>query len=546
MGSLQPLTEDITMGWRKRHLLGITEFTVDEMAYIMRKSREVEIALQRHDQRGYQFITDPDVVVGKAMFEDSTRTRISFEAAARLCGAVVEGFDSAKGTSYSNKGESTAHTMIMLNEYRAVVAFVRHHLDGAPRHIAQVMQQRQMCGAPFTGIINAGDGKHEHPTQTILDRYTILKALNRLSPDSDHQYSLRGLTILLANDLKYGRVPHSNVKDFARDKVHFIFVAPPQMQMPEMYLRYIEECGSTYEMHDRLDDEVLHRPDVVCMFRSQFERMPPEIQAELRATRNDFIMTPEKVKAMKREAILLHPLPIPRWDPEIHPLVDNLSQAMYFEQAGNGIPTRIVEIALTAGYLGEDFEGQTFVEETEEDIFFTQRPHVAREHDGLHSIRPIQDGVVIDHLPPGEEITLLMMLHHRKGDEHRIATVEKKNHPGQYKGMLMLPGRELTIDELRLVGARVGGRLTHGEPVTVNTIRGGQVVQKLDLQMPRAVVGLGSCNNIIRDAQGNVMGGCIAHPYFNEHATPHFVRVAENLYRCWYCDQLHQASEIFS
>ena len=534
------------MPWKRRHLVSIEEFTPDEMRYLMMKSHQVEQALDRNDRSGYRFITDHDIVVAKAFFEDSTRTRISFETAIRLCGGVVEGFDSAKGTSYTEKKESTGHTMVMLNRYRANAIVVRHHLDGAARHIAQIMDQQFERGSRLTKVINAGDGKHEHPTQTILDRYTILKNKGRLDPNHEHAYSLHGLTIVMANDLKFGRVPHSNVKNFARDGVHFIFVAPQQMQIPDPYLQYIEQCGSTYEFRPVLDKDVCSQADVLMMYRSQLERMPAEVQAELLASKGDFTLTVAKAEAMKEDGIIMHPLPLPRWNSEIDPEVDLMKNAFYFNEAEAGIPTRIVEVALCTGYLGEDFEGEVYQEPNEEDIFWTERQHIPKElHDGEHKIRPISNGVVIDHLPPGLEVELYLHLRGEVGEHYRLATVEKKGMPGCDKGILMLPNRRPDVKLFRTVAAFVGGRETHGELATVNHIVDKKVDSKTDLGQPQVIEGQGSCSNIIRDAKGNVIGGCFSHPHFSEHATPRFMRAQKGFVRCLYCDHLMRSNEIF-
>ncbi|HCC23399.1 TPA: aspartate carbamoyltransferase [Candidatus Falkowbacteria bacterium] len=534
------------MTWKRRHLVDIAEFTEDEMRYLMEKAFQVEQALKRKDRKGYRFITDDDVVVAKAFFEDSTRTRISFESAIRKCGGVVEGFDSAKGTSYATKGESTNHTIQMINRYGADAVAMRHHLDGAARFVAMQMDKTFARGGRLTVVINAGDGKHQHPTQTILDRYTILKATGRLDPSHPQAYSLRGLTLVMANDLKYGRVPHSNVMNFAKDGVHFIFVAPNQMQMPETYLRYIEACGSTYEIRYILDKDVCREADVLLMYRSQLERMPQEVQAELRSLKSDFTLNVAKAKSMKPGAIIMHPLPLPRWEPEIAPEVDDLPNAYYFDEAEHGLYVRIPIVALSTGYLGEDFEGEAYEPKEETDTFWTKRQHVAKEEsDGKHTLRPISNGIVIDHLPPGLEVELYLHLRREIGESYRAATVPKKNMPDCMKGMLMLPGREPDDKLLRTVAAFVGGVVTHGELTTVNHIVDQQVVDKFDLGQPRVIEGLGNCSNIIRDVQGNVVGGCISHPHFCEHVTSRFVRAHEGFVRCYFCDHLMRSKEIF-
>ncbi|MFQ5474314.1 MAG: hypothetical protein ACE5DM_00605, partial [Candidatus Nanoarchaeia archaeon] len=254
------------------HFVSSDDITPDIMRYIMIKASDIEKHIEENNVGLYELANTPHLRIGSAFFEDSTRTRISFETAAELLGGVTKGFAGPAGTSLKKK-ESLRHTLEMIAGYGAKAIVIRHSLDGAARWAAESMERRaKRTGKAIIPILNGGDGKHEHPTQTVLTRYVMLKDAGRLTDKCEHPYSLEGMNILVAGDLLFGRVPHSNVKDFSKDGVHFIFVAPDRFQMPEAYLKIIEDNGSTYEMHERLTPDIIGRCDALSAFRFQIER----------------------------------------------------------------------------------------------------------------------------------------------------------------------------------------------------------------------------------------------------------------------------------
>lgn len=257
-------------------------------------------------------------------FEPSTRTRLSFEAAMMELGGNVLGFSSADSSS-SSKGESVADTVKVVSCYADVIA-MRHPKEGAP-YLASLKSD-----AP---IINAGDGGHNHPTQTLTDLLTIRREKGRLS----------NITVGFCGDLKFGRTVHSLIKALSRyDNIHYIMISPEELEIPE----YIKEevfgkKGIAYEQV-RTIDEVIGQLDILYMTRVQRERFFNE--ADYIRLKDTYILDMPKLKEAKEELRILHPLPRVN---EIAVEVDEDPRACYFRQALNG---KYVRMALIMKLLG--------------------------------------------------------------------------------------------------------------------------------------------------------------------------------------------------
>ncbi len=244
-------------------------------------------------------------------FEPSTRTRLSFEAAMMELGGNVLGFSEANSSSAA-KGESVADTVAVVSGYADIIA-MRHPKEGAPL---------VATGASEVPIINAGDGGHHHPTQTLTDLFTI----KREKGDFDN------LTIGLCGDLKFGRTVHSLIAAMSRyTGVRFVLISPEELKVPS-YVKesYIKSKGIPYEQVKSLDD-AMPKLDVLYMTRVQRERFFNE--EDYLRLKDSYILTPEKLRAAKKDMIVLHPLPRVN---EISTEVDNDPRAAYFRQAKNG------------------------------------------------------------------------------------------------------------------------------------------------------------------------------------------------------------------
>ena len=252
-------------------------------------------------------------------FEPSTRTRLSFESAMHRLGGSVVGFSEA-GSSSSAKGESLSDTVQTVGCYADIIA-MRHPKEGAP-----VVAARR-AGVP---IINAGDGSHNHPTQTLTDLLTIWR----------QKGSFNNLTIGLCGDLKFGRTVHSLVGAMARyTGIKFIFIAPEELRFPRYIIEdELESRGIPYEEVSTME-EVMPQLDVLYMTRVQKERFFNE--ADYIRLKDTYILTPDKLVPAKQDMIVMHPLPRVN---EISVAVDDDPRACYFAQAKNGMFIRMALI----------------------------------------------------------------------------------------------------------------------------------------------------------------------------------------------------------
>lgn len=257
-------------------------------------------------------------------FEPSTRTRLSFEAAMYELGGNVLGFSDA-GSSSASKGESVADTIRVVENYADIVA-MRHPKEGAPTVAA--MKSR-------IPVINAGDGGHNHPTQTLTDLLTIKRELGRLD----------NLTIGLCGDLKFGRTVHSLIQAMVRyENVKFIMISPKELKLPEYLVDEVLLKKNIEFVETESLDEVMPELDVLYMTRVQRERFFNE--ADYIRLKDTYVITPAKLETAKNTMRILHPLPRVN---EISVEVDNDERACYFRQAANG---KYVRMALIMKLLG--------------------------------------------------------------------------------------------------------------------------------------------------------------------------------------------------
>ena len=253
-------------------------------------------------------------VVATLFFEPSTRTRLSFETAVNRLGGRVIGFSDASTTS-SSKGETLKDTIKMVSNYVDLIV-MRHHLEGAARYATEVTD---------TPIINAGDGAHQHPSQTMLDLYSIYKT----------QGTLENLTITMVGDLKYGRTVHSLLMAMQYFNPTFNFVACDELKMPAEYKEFCDQKGIKYTEHKDFSEEVINSSDIIYMTRVQRERFTDIMEYE--KVKNLYNLHNAMLDNSKDNLRILHPLPRVN---EIDQDVDDNPKAYYFQQAQNGLYAR--------------------------------------------------------------------------------------------------------------------------------------------------------------------------------------------------------------
>jgi aspartate carbamoyltransferase catalytic subunit len=292
-----------------KHLASIHDLSDEDMRFLLRRARDMERDLERR-----RHVLDGRIVC-TAFFEPSTRTRLSFEAAAHRLGAHVIGFSDPATTS-SAKGETLEDTVRMLAGYSDLIV-MRHPVEGAARRAAAVSS---------VPIVNAGDGPGEHPTQTLLDLYTM---------EQHRKGGIEGLEVALVGDLKFGRTVHSLVPALQRMGAHPVAVAAPGLELPASVGKGVRAMGL---------EEAAATCDVLYVTRIQKERFPDAAAYE--KVKGSFRIDVPLLERTRSRAIVMHPLP--RVD-EIAPEVDAHPAAKYFDQARNAVPVRMAVLAALLG-----------------------------------------------------------------------------------------------------------------------------------------------------------------------------------------------------
>ena len=299
---------------KNRNLISITDFSKDEYMKILDLAEEFEKNPIQDIARGK--------VVATLFFEPSTRTRLSFESAANRMGAKVIGFSDATSSSTS-KGESLSDTIKTVSRYADLIV-MRHPLEGSARLASEVSS---------VPVINAGDGANQHPTQCMLDLYSIRKT----------QRTLENLHLALVGDLKYGRTVHSLTEAMCHFNTTFHLISPPSLKLPSSVKMHIKDRRLKYVQYTEIQDAI-DQADILYMTRVQRERFL-DIQ-DYEKVKNTYILDKSMLENAKENLKILHPLPRVN---EINTNVDATPQAYYFEQAQNGV---YVRQALIAAILG--------------------------------------------------------------------------------------------------------------------------------------------------------------------------------------------------
>ena len=290
----------------KHNFVTIADLSKEKILYMIKLAQEFEKHPNREILKGK--------VVATLFFDPSTRTRLSFETAANRLGARVIGFSDAKVTS-ATKGETLKDTILMVSNYADAIV-MRHYIEGAAQYASEV--------APIP-IINAGDGAHQHPSQCMLDLYSIYKT----------QGTLENLNICLVGDLKYGRTVHSLIMAMRHFNPTFHFIAPKELAMPNEYKIYCKEHNIKYVEHTAFNEKIINEADILYMTRVQKERFSDLMEYE--KVKNVYILKNDMLNNARDNMKILHPLPRVN---EIEYEVDTNPHAYYIQQAQNGLYAR--------------------------------------------------------------------------------------------------------------------------------------------------------------------------------------------------------------
>jgi len=293
-----------------RSLVSIDDYTKEEILEVLARATEFEKNPNSNILEGK--------VISSLFFEPSTRTRLSFETAISRMGGRIVGFSDSSSSSTS-KGETLNDTIKMVSNYSDLIV-MRHPIEGSARWASEVSD---------VPVINAGDGANQHPTQTMLDLYSIQKT----------QGTLENLNIFMVGDLKYGRTVHSLLMALSHFNPTFHFIAPKELEIPRAYKIFMDENNITYYEHTEFDS-IINDADILYMARVQRERFADPLEYE--KVKNVYILKNDMLKDTRDNLRILHPLPRVN---EIAVDVDANPKAYYFEQALNGVYARQAIIA---------------------------------------------------------------------------------------------------------------------------------------------------------------------------------------------------------
>jgi aspartate carbamoyltransferase catalytic subunit len=293
-----------------KHIISINDFSKEDIVFILKQCFKM-------DKHGDKPLLR-DKIMASLFFEPSTRTRLSFETAMNRLGGRIIGFAESSSTS-TQKGESLYDTIRMVMQYADVIV-IRHPLEGAARLAADVSS---------IPVINAGDGANQHPTQTFLDLYSIVKTHPYLVKQDE-----KPLEIAFMGDLKYGRTVHSLITALSNFYCRMWFVSHPLLTVPDSYLQILTKRNIPFYQVESLED-VINKVDILYATRIQAERFPDPVEYE--KVKDSYRLKKDHLTNVRKGFKIMHPLPRVA---EIDTDVDNLPAAYYFDQAGNGIPVR--------------------------------------------------------------------------------------------------------------------------------------------------------------------------------------------------------------
>lgn len=522
----------------KSHFYGRTiavvdDLSVDEQLYLYKKTAELKGLIRDQGDTSSFRINDPELGVYLMFFENSTRTKESFRNAACFHNVKMNNFDAQ--TSSVNKNESIGDTIKMLFGYSERSLFImRTAQEGVCKMLDEVLgDYASKIGYDKPSFLNGGDGKHEHPTQEFLDEYTFLEKKGWKNDE---------IHIVLTGDLFHGRTVHSKVdglKIFKKVKVDLI--APDDLSLPENYEKRMIENGFDVRKFESIA-EYLAQSSIAGIWyftRLQLERMGDEVKEKAKYLRDAVTFKEEYMDRLPEGTKFYHPLPRHKVHPVIPGFLDRTELNGWDEQSMNGYFTRIVEIGMVAGKIGNDFKGIPKSFEKLKTDFIEEIPVMrqSKVQDRYKvGIKPVEEGIVIDHIGKDEELEQIW--NHIDRIRRILKLSCRSSHgvyhstdPQHYKGIISLPDiHSFDEKELKKLAAIAPG-------CTLNIIENSSVKKKYRLHMPPRIYNFDeiSCKNEI----------CISHPSRYENIATDFYRSSTRTFICHYCDTSHKYDEIW-
>ena len=519
-----------------RTLAVINDFSIEERLYLFEKGKELKKLLKENNKKELEKfrINDSDFGIYEVFIEDSTRTKESFKNAAEFHRVKLSNLDA--GSSSINKSESFADTFNTLCGYDNSVYIVRSKHEGLCRWLEENGKKfAERNGIPVPpAFINAGDGKHEHPTQELLDDFTFLEH-NSWNRDSLH--------IALVGDLFHGRTVHSKVEGLKIfKKVKADLIAPPELMMPEYYIERMRNNGYEVNIFGSIE-EYIEKNSIAPVWyytRPQLERMGDEILKRQDELREKITFRKEFIDKIPEGTLFYHPLPRHKHHPTIPTYLDKTSLNGWEQQSINGRIIRIILLGLTAGIIGDDFKPSETKDkqETEEDFIIPQE--IKKKNtlkDYAEGIKPISNGIVIDHICKGENekeireqlarMIKVLELYGKGGEWISYSRTGSK----KMKGIIFRPGeKEPGEKKMKQLSALAPG-------CTLNVIEDRKVIKKLKLEMPPKIYNFPNLGCKNKD--------CISHESHAEGIPSVFTRKGSDTLVCKYCEKPHSYREIW-
>jgi aspartate carbamoyltransferase len=521
-----------------RTIAVVNDLSLDEQVYLYDTTRRIKTAIQAgHDQFGRHVdeyrINDPEFGVYLFFLEPSTRTKESFRNAVKFHNLKVNDFH-AESSSFT-KQESIADTVKMLFGYSSRSMFIiRTKQEGVCRWLETVVgDYAEKMGMPPAPFVNAGDGKHEHPTQEFLDEFSFLEHRNW---DRSHVH------IALVGDLFHGRTVHSKADGLRIFReVHLDLVAPEELAMPPYYEERMLENGYHVRTFPSIEAYLKdgNPADIWYFTRLQLERMGDEVLEKADMLRDSVTFREEFIHRLPEGCRFYHPLPRHREHPVIPHFLDGTPLNGWDEQSMNGYFTRIAGVGMVGGLYGHDFTGEHRKPETYTDDFVEEvtvrQPKQRREY--KVGIKPVDNGIVIDHIGRGDDVEKIWahidkirrILQLNRTSSHGVFPSDRST---SHKGIISLP-EVLSFDEtqIKMLGAIAPG-------CTLNIIKDQEVLRKYRLHMPPRVYNFReiSCKN----------ESCVSNPALYEHVRPEFYRSEHATFVCRYCEKPHTFAEIWN
>jgi aspartate carbamoyltransferase len=508
----------------------VQDLSVDEQLYLYDKARDLKRKILAGENVEEYRINDQDTGVYLIFMEDSTRTKESFRNAAHFHKTKVMDFNTA--ASSFNKNESIADTIKMLTGYsRSSIFIIRSKLEGVCRWLeTAITPYAQKIGSSSVSFINAGDGKHEHPTQEFLDEFSFLEQLS---------WDTSEISLALVGDLFHGRTAHSKadgLKIFK--KVNIDLIAPKELAMPSHYEKRMLDNGFNVRKFSSIEEYLEQKSiaDIWYFTRLQLERMGEKVLEKAVDLRKSVTFRKEFLTRISPSVRFYHPLPRDRQNPVIPSFLDATPHNRWDEQSINGYYTRIVALAMVRGIIGEDFKGQPLVRKTDyEEYVINSVIDDSKKPQFKVGIKPVENGIVIDHIGTGLSLPEIWNLVDKV---RRLLNLNVRSSHGVYhsntenklKGLISLPDiLDFERHHIKMLGAVAPG-------CTINFITDCRVIKKYRLQMPPRIYGFDqiSCKN----------ENCVSFPDHKENATVQFFRKNDG-FSCAYCEKSHQFDSIW-